>query len=119
MDKLCKTCGEDDQSRFYKQKWICKSCWNKYTYAQNIKKFTDYLEQQRQGIQCERCGWDKGFWGLAFHHRDPAAKEFSIDRNRGKNREELYQELDKCDVLCHNCHAEVHHEMRTAAVAAE
>ena len=110
----CK-CGTVGKENFYSSsKYYCKPCWNKNTYQRSIQKFTDYLQQHRGGIQCERCGYDKGFWGLAFHHRDPTVKEFSIDKNRGKNKEELYAELDKCDVLCHNCHAEEHYRMRTA-----
>lgn len=108
----CK-CGVSGKENFYSSsKYYCKSCWNKETHRRQKQKFIDYLNEKRQGIKCERCGYDKGLWGLAFHHRDPNQKEFSIDKNRGKNKEELYKELDKCDVLCHNCHAEVHAEMR-------
>ena len=117
MAHLCKTCGETDPEKFYNKKWICRRCWNQYTYQRNIQKFLDYLTERREGIKCEKCGFDKGFWGLAFHHRDPSVKEFSIDKNRGKNKEELYKELDKCDVLCHNCHAEAHYNMRQGPVA--
>jgi DNA-directed RNA polymerase subunit RPC12/RpoP len=112
----CKTCGVEGQENFYSHKYKCKKCWNQYTYQRNIQKFVDYLTEFRQGIKCERCGYDKGFWGLAFHHRDSSQKEFGLDRNRGKNKEVLYKELDKCDVLCHNCHAEVHYEMRNSGL---
>ena len=108
----CK-CGETDPNNFYSSsKYYCKPCWNRNTYDRQKQRFVDYLTEFRQGIKCERCGYDKGFWGLAFHHRDPSQKEFSLDRNRGKNIKALKEELDKCDVLCHNCHSEVHAEMR-------
>ena len=108
----CKVCGDTNQENFYKYQYLCKKHWNQYTYKKSIQKFIDYLNEHRQGIKCEQCGYNKGFWGLAFHHRDPVKKEFSIDRNRGKNIKALKDELDKCDVLCHNCHAEIHAKMR-------
>lgn len=108
----CK-CGISGKENFYSSsKYYCKKCWNKVTYESYKKKIIDYLVEYRKGIQCERCGYNKGLWGLAFHHRDPNLKDFSIDKNRGKNKRDLYAELDKCDVLCHNCHAETHEEMR-------
>jgi len=108
----CK-CGVKGIEHFYSSsKYYCKTCWNKLTHQKQKQKFVDYLNEFRQGIKCERCGYDKGLWALAFHHRDPSLKDFSIDKNRGKNKTELYTELDKCDVLCHNCHSEVHAEMR-------
>jgi len=113
MAYKCKTCGTEGKENFYgSHKYYCKPCWNAETHRRQKQKFVDYLEEHRQGIKCERCGWDKGFWGLAFHHRDPSVKEFSIAKNRGKNAKDLKIELDKCDVLCHNCHAEVHYMMR-------
>ena len=38
-----------------------------------------------------------------FHHRDPSQKDFSISKN-AKSFEKCKQELDKCDLLCANCH---------------
>lgn len=109
----CKVCGITGEENFYKSHaYYCKTHWNQEVHRRQKQKFIDYLNQYRSGVKCEKCGYDKGFWGLAFHHRDPSVKEFSIEKNRGKRLEALKQELDKCDVLCHNCHAEVHAHMR-------
>ena len=113
MANKCKICEDTNPENFYSShNYYCKKHWNQELYKRNIQRFIDYLNNKRQGVKCEKCGYDKGFWGLAFHHRDPSQKEFSLDRNRGKNKDDLYKELDKCDVLCHNCHAEVHYDMR-------
>lgn len=46
---------------------------------------------------------------LEFHHRDLTQKDFGIS-SRGYTRSwnVVKQELDKCDILCANCHREVH-----------
>jgi hypothetical protein len=43
--------------------------------------------------------------------RDPNKKSFELDARTmcAKKREELLEELDKCDLLCMNCHQELHH----------
>ena len=66
-----------------------------------------------KGGKCERCGYDKCEAALQFHHIDPTEKDFSISHiNLGKefNLEKLYQEVDKCILLCANCHAEEHYK---------
>jgi hypothetical protein len=47
---------------------------------------------------------------LDFHHRDPAAKEGTVARLVAKNvkLERVKAEIEKCDVLCANCHRKLH-----------
>ena len=44
---------------------------------------------------------------LEFHHPDPMTKEFNIS-DRITSFEAIRAELDKCHLLCANCHREVH-----------
>ncbi len=46
---------------------------------------------------------------LHFHHRNPAEKEFSLSvRGMTRSWDKYKAELDKCELLCANCHAETH-----------
>ena len=62
-----------------------------------------------KGGQCEACGYNSCLDALEFHHRDPNGKDFSISQ-RGHTRswEKVRAEIDKCLLLCANCHREVH-----------
>ena len=63
-----------------------------------------------KGGCCMKCGYDKNLSGLTFHHREPEKKSFGISaRELGMLKESrLLDEVDKCDLLCHNCHNELH-----------
>lgn len=67
-----------------------------------------------KGNKCSKCGYDRCQAVLQFHHLDPSTKEFSIGEvvnSRNKiTFEELKPELDKCIVLCSNCHIELHNQ---------
>lgn len=84
----------------------CKSC--------DIQRTTEHVRKIRQelinygGGQCKNCGYNKCLQALEFHHRDPSEKELNISRIRSLNAQ-TKQELDKCDLLCSNCHREVHY----------
>lgn len=107
---ICKTCGTTGEENFYENAaYQCKSCWNARTYKATTDKIADYMES-RGGAKCQRCGYDRYVGALEFHHRDP--KEKDPKWSRGWNLERLKKELDKCDILCSNCHREVHAEMR-------
>ena len=45
---------------------------------------------------------------LDFHHINPDEKEFSIGQRHMVNFELLQKELDKCILVCKNCHCEIH-----------
>jgi hypothetical protein len=61
------------------------------------------------GGKCSHCGYDRCMDNLTFHHRDPSAKEFGIAAG-GKTSSylRLLEEAKKCDLLCKNCHGEIH-----------
>lgn len=60
------------------------------------------------GGQCIRCGYNKYYGALHFHHRDPTTKSGNWTKIRLWNWARIEEELDKCDLLCANCHSEEH-----------
>lgn len=56
---------------------------------------------------CQECGYRKCAEALDFHHRDPTKKEIKIAQ-LNKSIKVILEELLKCDVLCANCHRELH-----------
>jgi hypothetical protein len=63
------------------------------------------------GGKCSRCGYNKCVRALSFHHRDPLIKSFGIANPSTKKWEIVKAELDKCDLLCLNCHMEIEDEV--------
>ena len=57
-----------------------------------------------------KCGYDKNLRALSFHHREPEEKNFKLSaRELGMYAEaRLLDEVNKCDLLCANCHMEEH-----------
>jgi len=74
------------------------------------KKRNDILYKLKslKGNKCELCGYDKCQSALHFHHKNPAEKLFEIsDKPLHKSHQILLDEIDKCQLLCANCHAEI------------
>lgn len=64
-----------------------------------------------KGGKCEICGYNKNLAALQFHHLDPSQKDFNIATNlmlKDFSMNNYYQEVDKCILLCANCHMEIH-----------
>jgi hypothetical protein len=64
-----------------------------------------------KGGKCIICEYSRCPRALHFHHIDPKEKEHNI-RWAPKQWDILKAELDKCILLCSNCHAEVHAGLR-------
>ena len=62
-----------------------------------------------KGGKCEICGYDKCITALEFHHIDPNKKEFGIGCNNVLSFEKCKKEVDKCMLVCANCHRELHY----------
>jgi hypothetical protein len=84
----------------------CKTCSRIESRLRQLKfkkECTDY----KGGCCCE-CKEDS-LVALDFHHLDPEAKEFSISDVRFyKMNDDIKKELDKCILLCSNCHRKEH-----------
>jgi hypothetical protein len=61
-----------------------------------------------KGGACELCGYDKCEAAMDFHHLDPNHKDFNVAKARSNKFESIKRELDKCILLCANCHREIH-----------
>lgn len=71
----------------------------------------NYLRKIRtEKGKCEQCGWDEHPEILNFHHVDSSTKEFGFSGSEVGNlsMERLQKEIDKCILLCPNCHQWLH-----------
>lgn len=100
----------------------CNICHREYKYERNkgTSELCSYcqflirrLKTKEESIKykggcCQMCGYNKSHRGLTFHHMDPKEKLFDLSDNIFKPWEEIQKELDKCILLCMNCHIELH-----------
>ena len=118
---LCKHCGETDTSKFVSRghgricRSVCKACHARYT----IERFREYRRKavSLKGDKCCRCGYNKCIGALEFHHRDPAKKDPKWRQMRLWKIERILKELEKCELVCSNCHREIHWSLHTGALA--
>lgn len=75
------------------------------TARQNIKEKAVIYK----GGKCSVCGYFKCSAALDFHHIDKRQKDFSISRYKVFSWDKIKSELDKCVLMCANCHREIHH----------
>ena len=75
-----------------------------------------WFVEYKKTLCCVRCGESHPAC-LQFHHRDSSSKRFTISAavRLCVCIEELLEEMNKCDVLCGNCHAKLHAEECGAA----
>jgi hypothetical protein len=101
---------------------ICKRCKTDYVYKRGIGATHTYcpsccstnrknkVKQQAinyLGGKCVLCGYNKFVNALDFHHLDRKTKLFNISGNFNRSWDAVKAELDKCVILCANCHREV------------
>ena len=62
-----------------------------------------------KGGACEKCGYNRCIEALEFHHNNSSDKDFSIsEKGYTRSWAKVEEELDKCMILCANCHRELH-----------
>lgn len=82
----------------------CNTCENRIHREKRKRKLIDC-----KGSKCEICGYDKCLGALEFHHLDPSKKEFQLNVNYASQAWEIVKkEIDKCILVCANCHREIH-----------
>ena len=62
-----------------------------------------------KGGVCQCCKYNKYIGALEFHHINPDEKDFGISvKGYTRSWENNKKELDKCVLVCSNCHREIH-----------
>lgn len=114
--KTCSRCKESKTiTEFYKDgskagyRYICKVCDKARILniqRESKKKWVEYL-----GGKCSRCGYNEYYGALDFHHLDPTKKDFNLSSHKltQSAEEKIKAELEKCVLLCSNCHRLTHH----------
>ena len=113
--KICSRCKRElPLTQFYsrgngKLRSECKECHKEYVKSKYQER-KGAIGEVKASIGCAKCG-DTRSYVLDFHHKDPSIKDANIARmTSNKNRlEDIQKEIDKCVVLCSNCHREFHH----------
>lgn len=113
MSRTCPHCKENKTStEFYSKSGVegassyCKVCTNLQTTVR-AKALKERAVNYKGGC-CQSCGYSKCLAALEFHHTDPEEKDFTVSENKGRSFDNIKQELDKCVLLCANCHREAH-----------
>jgi hypothetical protein len=101
--------------------YCSKQCRNEYrsnnkkprtkTEGQHVVNFRKNIKKRAveyMGGKCVKCGYDRCVWSLQFHHLDPTKKEFNISSVKIRSWDKIKAELEKCVLICSNCHGEIH-----------
>ena len=113
----CQKCYFDYKSK-NKKTIEYKRDWNRKYFQENKELINNRRRNWRQkrrnmfndyksNIGCFRCG-EQHPACLEFHHLDPSEKDISIRTMVRLKGENLSKELDKCILVCANCHREIH-----------
>ena len=98
---------------------LCHNCHVEYHYSLNSNDISkDCINRRydkhkllsfKDKIECVECGYNKCVASLEFHHRNKEEKVFMIGKKRIISlTDEIIKEIDKCDIICKNCHVKKH-----------
>lgn len=112
--KYCPSCETfHPLSNFYNRRGkegayaYCKNC-TKIKSNSLARDFKAKLVEYKGGA-CQICNYNRCQDALDFHHLDPSEKDFTIANYKGKIlNDTIKKELDKCILVCANCHREIH-----------
>jgi len=104
--------GRLQKDGFIKEDWFSPEVYAKYEERQNIiknkriKDRQEFINNYKTDAGCAKCGYKKHPAALDFSHKDPKEKDFNISAGRFYSLDRLIKEIEKCDILCANCHRE-------------
>ena len=112
LNKTCKMCSKSLTSLQKSYCSIeCSALGKRLTNKNAVITWRNRLKVkaiQYKGGKCHSCGYSKCVRALTFHHLNPNEKDFGISSGDCRSWSKVKDELDKCVLLCANCHAEEH-----------
>lgn len=127
---ICENCGKEHDGSYGSGRFYNKQCskenrklyrkqWHQINKVRRLrliyavrKKRILIFEEYKKTLKCKICGASHPAI-LDFHHKEEYKKEFDISRQiKYKDFEQLKDEINKCEVLCANCHRILHYNLR-------
>ena len=107
LQSICKKCNKIYQREHYKNN-------KEYYHQRNIKRrkeLKQLLFDIKRKSKCNVCRENHPAC-LDFHHKNPDKKKISISLipSRFWSDERTLKEIEKCVILCANCHRKAHHQ---------
>lgn len=101
LQSHCKVCARERSRANYHK--------NKDNFIRQKKerdKLIDSLILERKDRPCMDCGIRYPPYVMDFDHRDPSDKDYGVCQMRRRHMgiDKIKREMDKCDVVCSNCH---------------
>lgn len=105
-NSYCKECNRKYQKQHYennKRDYILKSKNRKI----NIKEFINNIKINSKCLKCN----ENDIACLDFHHINDNTKDFNIAKAmlHSYSLEKIQSEINKCIILCSNCHRKLHY----------
>lgn len=72
--------------------------------GRNRELINDYIRGVKESTPCTDCGKYYGYWIMDFDHVSGKSFNVSNHRKHTKRLETVKEEIEKCDVVCSNCH---------------
>lgn len=115
---VCANCHTEIHSGFYPEYLTNKSvidASDKVCESTKLRRKRKLQAIEYMGGKCSKCGYNKCPSALCFHHKNQLDKEIDIGTYSGIIPWNILKvELDKCDMLCKNCHFELHAHENTS-----
>jgi len=93
----------------------CRNCYRS-TKQTLINRYFKWINERKEEKGCKRCGVRNPVV-LDFHHKEGEDKLLSVGGvRRAVGFEQIQREVEKCEVVCANCHRILHDEMRKERV---
>lgn len=99
-----------EEMRKYRREWYNRNKEHaKQMLIKRRKDLKEWITEIKSKLKCEQCKFDH-IACLHFHHTDPSKKEITISTaiHNGWQRDRILKEIEKCKVLCANCHYILH-----------
>jgi len=84
----------------------CKPCVTAQTVER--QRALKVAAVQYAGGKCTLCDYQRCIAALEFHHLDPSQKDPNLSRINSRTLEKIKDEINKCILVCANCHREIH-----------
>lgn len=100
-----------------KEAWRNHYANNKDYYYQRNKNTRqakrEWLISLKENKPCSVCNKIYHHAAMDWHHKDPTEKEFNIGIavQRGLGKERIIKEIEKCELVCSNCHRALEYEL--------